>query len=94
MSGKVVQATNLDSVRIEVLGGSRALTILASLPLAADTVLRELGMDTNAMLLIQVEGGENAGPNQWCARLHGKVGRSITPWGAVQELANKLEVSR
>lgn len=90
MTGNLVHCTNLDSVRIEVLGDRRALTIPANLPLAADTVMRELGMDTGAMLLVQVEGSEE-GPNQWCAHLHGKVGRSITPWGAIQELAEKLQ---
>lgn len=94
MSGKIVQATNLDGVRVEVLGEGRAITIPASLILAADRLFRNLGMDTTASLHVDVQQSPNDGPNQWCASLHGKVGRSITPWGAVAELADKIEASR
>lgn len=86
----VVNCTSLDSIRIEVLGGSRAVTIPAKLLLAADCVLRDLCMDTAATLTVTVEG-QDYGPNQWVADLHGRKGRSITPWGAVEELASKLE---
>lgn len=93
MSPKLVQATNLDSVRIEVLGGSRALTIPANLTLAADTVMRELCMDTESRLIVQVQREHENGPNQWSATLHGKTGYSFTPWGAIKELADKIEGS-
>jgi hypothetical protein len=91
MAGTVVGCTNLDSVRIEVLGDGRAITIPASLLLAADRVFRNLGMDTNAMLSVYVDQSPDDGPRQWHAFLHGKVGRSITPWGAIKELADKIE---
>ena len=40
MSGQLVQVTNLDSIRIEVLGESRALTIPVECVLAADAMMR------------------------------------------------------
>jgi hypothetical protein len=48
-------------------------------------------MDTNAMLSVYVDQSPDDGPRQWHAFLHGKVGRSITPWGAIKELADKIE---
>ncbi len=64
MSGKIISCTNLDSVRIEVLGEGRAITIPAKLLLAADRVLRNLGMDTSADLIIAVQQSENDGPRR------------------------------
>ena len=96
MSPKLVQCTNLDGIRIETLGTSKALTIPASLPLAADAVIRDLGMDLDAVLTVQVEdtwnvdGTRRYGPRQWHAWLHGKVGRGFTPWASILDLAEKL----
>ena len=89
MSPKLVHCTNLDSIRIETLGTRKALTIPASLPLAADVVLRELGTDTNAMLSVYVDVVDD-GPRQWHAWLHGRVGRGVTPWAAIMDLAEKI----
>lgn len=93
MIGTVVHCTNLDSVRIEILGGSRALTIPASLLLAADCVMRYALLKDDSLVVEPVEDGEG-GKSFWEANVGNLIGQGDSPWGAVQELADKIEASK
>lgn len=90
--GTVVQATNLDSVRIEVLGESRAVTIPVTLLLAADRVLRVLhGANVGGNRLVVAPAFADDPPREiWEAQIGGVVGAGETPWGAVASLADEL----
>jgi hypothetical protein len=92
MAGSIVSCTNLDSVRIEVLGEGRAVTVPASLVLAADRVLRETLLRDIELVFERAEGG--TGARMWRAALGGIRGWSVTPWGAIEDLARKLEVTK
>ncbi len=100
MSHEIIECTNLDSILIETPGPSSAISIPAVLVLAASVVMRDLGMDLDAVLHVLVEdtwnadGTERNGHRQWHAWLHGKVGRGMTPWAAILDLAEKLESSK
>ena len=92
MPGKIVNCTNLDSVRIEILGEGRAITIPASLILAADRVFRACLVREEELDVCMVEDDETSG---WQARLdmgQGPFGKpAATPWGAMVSLAEKME---
>lgn len=81
--GTVVCATHLDSVRIELLGEGRAITIPCKWILAVDKVLRFAG-DTCGLELMSLEGGWDAD----CGEL---TGSGATPWGAIIALADQIE---
>jgi hypothetical protein len=76
-------ATNLDSVRIELLGEGRALTIPCKWILAVDKVLR-FAADTCGLELASFEDG-------WAGDCGGLIGSGETPWGAVIALAEQIE---
>jgi len=82
MAGTVVQATHLDSVRIEVLGEGRAVTIPCEFILAVDRVLR-FAADTCGLELMSLEGG-------WDADCEALTGSGETPWGAIIALADQI----
>lgn len=92
MTGTVVNCTNLDSVRIEVLGGSRAVTIPAAVILAIDSVLRRCFLEDVSLDVDPVGDDREEG---WQAILDdgqdaaGQV--APTPWGAVVSLADQLK---
>lgn len=88
MIGRVANCTNLDSVRIEVLGGSRALTIPADFILAVDGVLRTAAMDQDAVDINFTE--DDDGNTLWEAQLLNTVGSGATPWAAIIDLAKGL----
>jgi hypothetical protein len=94
MPGKIVTCTSLDSVRIEVLGSSRALTIPASLILAVDEVLRYCLLHEETLDLDMVQD-EPAGVEGWQACLDmGQVecgDVNDTPWAAIASLAERLK---
>lgn len=89
MTGSIVTCTNLDSIRVEVLGESRAVMVPASLILAADCVMRETMLRDIELTFERAEGG--TGARMWRAVLGGIKGWSVTPWGALQDLARRLE---
>ena len=86
----IVQATNLDSVRIEVLGEGRALTIPASLILAANRVFRTALM-TDSSVVVEQEDANDPPRKIWIAMLGGEEGAGETPWSAVSDLADKIQ---
>lgn len=90
MSGKIVNCTNLDSVRIEVLGEGRALTIPASLLLAADMVLRRTFCQRDGFVIDHI--GEEGKPDRWIAGIDGtdERGHGESPWQAVFNLAERI----
>jgi hypothetical protein len=94
MPGIVVTCTSLDSVRIEFLGGSRSLTIPASLILAVDKVLRYCLLHEETLDLDMVQD-EPTGVEGWQACLDmgqtecGDV--NDTPWAAIASLAARLQ---
>ena len=94
MPGRVVNCSNLDSVRIEILGEGRAVTIPASLVLAADRVFRSCLVREEELDVAMVED-DATGRQGWQARLdmgQGPVGEMAgTPWAAVLALAEELE---
>lgn len=100
MAGQVVNATNLDSIRFEILGEGRAITIPATILLAADCVLRHC-LTRDCFLLLDVPDGRSQ--QIWEAHLQPQqdrepdnlvVGTGITPWGAIVALANAIEARR
>jgi hypothetical protein len=91
MAGKLVSVTNLDSVRIEVLGESRALTAPAKFVLAVDRVLRYCLEHDDSLSLDTVEDDET-GEVLWAASFGNSQGFcGETPWGAVVALADAVE---
>lgn len=84
MPGNIVQATNLDSVRIEVLGGNCAVTIPATLILAANRVMRQCLVD-EARLTVLLIGG------RWQACNGIFAASGSTAWEALKNLADELE---
>lgn len=84
MTGVVVQARNIDSVRIEVLGAGRAKTIPCDLIDGLDHALRHAGLQEMDLEVRFV------GASQWVARCDGIEGRGLSPWAAVVELARRL----
>lgn len=93
MAGKVVTVSSLDSVRIEVLGGRRAVTIPATFLLDADAVFRHLAGDggLGEELSLYQAPDEKAGGLRWHATTGFGVGQGDTPWGAMTALARALE---
>lgn len=86
MSGKIVQSTNLDSIRIEVLGEGRAVTIPATLLLAADRVMRHCLMsDANRLTIYPAD------EQQWHGCLGTLAVNGASPWDCIRLLADKLE---
>lgn len=94
MPGKIVTCTNLDDVRIEILGEGQAATIPASLILAMDRVLTAALVREESLDVDLVED-DATGEQGWQATLDmgvGAVGQMApTPWGAILKLAEVLE---
>jgi len=85
MNGSLVHANNLDSVRIEVLGERRALTIPLDLVLAVDRLMKVAAMHDQRLSLYQsaedrwfLEAGEFG------------FGEGASPWGAVIDWDRRL----
>lgn len=101
MPGRIVNATNLDSVRIEILGEGRAVTIPASLILAADSVLKYV-LASDGHLNIDMVEDDDTGEQGWEARTeHPDLDTDpmdvlatricSTPWETILKLAEVLE---
>ena len=99
MSGKIVNCTHLDSVRIEVLGEGRAIMIPASLILAADKVLRHCLTEESSLDLDPVEDDETRWTG-WEAQAESLLAEDAdtilcvhgeTPWQTIMALAQAIE---
>lgn len=88
MSGHLVQVTSLDSIRIEVIGESRALTIPVECVLAVDAMLRGALVEDDDVSIYECEL-EN-GQMKWRAELGNWFGYGNTPWQAVIALAKRI----
>jgi hypothetical protein len=84
MGGVIVQARNIDSVRIDVLGAGRAKTIPCDLIDGLDHALRHANF-RQMDLEIRFVGGSD-----WVARCDGIEGRGQSPWAAIVELARRV----
>lgn len=103
MAGRLVNVTQFDSIRFDILGAGRAVTIPASVLLAADTVLRYCIADDSGLDLDMVED-DATGWTGWEARCEHPnletdadtvlVAHGDTPWGAIVALANAIEAAR
>jgi len=81
--GTLHNATNLDSVRIEVVGETRALTIPCSLILSIDDALKECREIRTALIVYPIQEGN------WLAECGGKfVGCGATPMQAIAAMEN------
>lgn len=89
MSGRLIQATNLDSLRIEVLGEGRALTIPCEFILAIDRALRFTLADEESLSVWDWE--DDDGNIGWRADVGNVFGECDTPWGAIVALAATIE---
>lgn len=87
-TGNLITVTNLDSIRIEVLGESRALTIPVECVLAADAMLRGALVEDDDVSIYECEL-EN-GQTKWRAELGNWFGHGNTPWQAVIALAKRI----
>jgi hypothetical protein len=91
MAGRLVSVTNLDSVRIEVLGEGRALTVPANFVLAVDRVLRYCAEHDDQLSLDACED-EETGEALWTASFgNSQDFCGETPWGAVVALADAID---
>ena len=99
---KIVNVTNLDGVRIEVLGEGRAVTIPAGVILALDRVLRYCLLEESGLELDMVED-DRTGWQGWEATCEHPTAEDVdtmlhahgdTPWGALAALADALERAR
>jgi hypothetical protein len=82
--------TDAASVRIEILGGARALTIPLDLVLCVDAVLKEAHREEEPLDLDVVEDDET-GWRGWQARLGNALGCGDTPWSAIVALARAIQ---
>lgn len=88
-TGRLIQASNLDSVRIEVLGEGRALTIPCEFILAIDRALRfTLAAEESLSVWDWEDDDGNIG---WRADVGNVFGEGDTPWGAIASLAEAIE---
>lgn len=88
-TGRLIQASNLDSVRIEVLGESRALTIPCEFILAIDRALRfTLAAEESLSVWDWEDDDGNIG---WRADVGNVFGEGDTPWGAIVSLAEAID---
>lgn len=90
MSGKVVTQTTVDTVRIEVLGESRAKNIPAAMIVDLDDLLRALLNESQEGLLVAHD--DELG--EWCAVWGELIGTGATPWGALTDLANRWRAEK
>lgn len=88
-TGRLIRATNLDSVRIEVLGEGRALTIPCEFILAIDRALRFTLADEESLSVWDWE--DDDGNIGWRADVGNVFGEGDTPWGAIVALAATIE---
>jgi hypothetical protein len=79
MTGTVVQANNLDSVRIEVLGEARSTQIPCSLLFAIDRLLSLAGVHGEDVSFEESDGTWTLTAGQL------GFGEGATPWGAVAD---------
>jgi len=89
MTGKLIHGSNLDSVRIDVLGEARALTIPLELVLAADRVMRSLAIVEQRLMIVPDFDFSN-NTTSWRAMAGVAVGKGDTPWQALIDLAEKV----
>jgi len=89
MTGNLIQVTNLDSIRIEVLGESRALTIPVECVLAADAMLRGALVEDDDVSIYECE--LKGGQMKWRAELGNWFGLGNTPWQAVIALSHHID---
>lgn len=89
MDGKLVNAVSpLDSVRLEILGGSRAVSIPSSLLVAVDDVMRAAVHLEEEFSVYDCE--DDAGWSGWEATLGHFCAQGNTPWNAIKALADKV----
>lgn len=105
MSGKIVNATSADILRVEFLGEGRAVQIPAECIVAVDTVLRFCLLEEDYSLSM-LGSFESVGPgwSEWQAyavrrKKPGEAGERIagrgdTPWAAIVALAKEIEARR
>ena len=96
MSGQIVTCTQLDSVRIEVLGEGRALTLPAGLILAADEVLRYERIREADLTVTSYRRGDDVEckATLGASEIYSPSGYGPTPWAAILALAERLEKGR
>jgi len=89
MTGKLIHGSNLDSVRIDVLGEARALTIPLELALAADRVMRSIAIVEQRLMIVPDFDFSN-NKTSWRAMAGVAVGKGENPWQALNDLAGKV----
>lgn len=83
-----LQGTNLDSVRIEVLGETRALTIPLSLVIDLDAALKEVREIGHGLIVYKMA------ENHWLAECGGDFyGPGATPMQAIANMCRLREAS-
>jgi hypothetical protein len=93
MAAQMVDCTNLDYVRIDVLGEARAVTVPAKLILAIHYVLQRC-LAGESSLEIDLVSDDSTGESGWQATLDmGQEAIGVvasTPWGALVNLADEI----
>jgi len=90
MTGNLIHGTSVDSVRIDVLGAGRALTIPLDCLLCADTIMRSLILETQRLMIApEIDIENNA--TTWKAMTGTFSGRGATPWQAIIDLSEKIK---
>lgn len=91
-SGQLVQVSSLDSIRIEVVGEGRALTIPVVCVLAADRLFRGALVEDDDVSVYECEHED--GTECWRAELGNSFGLGQTPWQAVIALSRHIPQQR
>jgi hypothetical protein len=89
MAGQVVTVSSLDSVRIEVPGVGRVVTLPVSVLLDVHAVLKHCLRECEGLDLEHVSEGAGAWEG-WEAMAGNAVAHGETPWGAIMALARAL----
>ncbi len=89
-TANLVQVTSLDSIRIDILGEGRALTIPVECVLAADRMMRGALVEDDDVSIYEAEHED--GSVHWRAELGNWFGLGQTPWQAVIELAKRIPI--
>lgn len=96
MAGTIVSCTHLDEVRVEVLGGSRAVRLPAEFVLAMYDVLKASALGPHVLTVEPLRESDEPA-EEWEAWLddeHHTTGSGANPWAAVKDLADKIEARR
>lgn len=88
MTGNLIHGTSVDSVRIDVLGAGRALTIPLDCLVCVDAILRSLL--PMGRLIVVPEWNVGMTELSWKAATEDACGRGETPWQAIVALAEQL----